>query len=64
MKISGLKTGLLAVLLVMTAASRLEGSGDPTPGPKTKKEKKIVVASPDKEIVVDGDRVFVWGDGD
>jgi membrane-associated protease RseP (regulator of RpoE activity) len=31
------------------------------PAAPRRKSKKIVVASPEKEIVVDGDRVFIWG---
>ena len=61
-----LKAFLLAVLLVAPTASRVGASGHPqsTPdsGPKVKEKKKIVVVSPEKEIEIDGDEVFVWDD--
>lgn len=34
------------------------------PAPPTKKTRRIVVSSPEKEVVVDGDRVYIWGDDD
>src|SRR5450432_2320395 len=61
MKQPALKTVLLALLLVIPTASRLRASGDP-PSPPQEKKKRIVVTSPEKEIVVDGDSVFVWND--
>ena len=67
MKISALKTALLAVLLVLPTASRLQAKdGDPTPAPGEKKEKKVqkekqvVIVTPDEDVVVDGDGAFVW----
>ncbi len=62
MKKTVLKMALLAILLVLPTASRLKAGSEPAPASKAKKEKRIVVASPEKEIVVDGDNVFVWGD--
>jgi membrane-associated protease RseP (regulator of RpoE activity) len=72
-----LKTTLLAALFLVPPASLLR-AGDPpeppappeAPAPPAPPEvprmrsRKIVVASPEKEIVVDGDRVFIRGDGD
>jgi membrane-associated protease RseP (regulator of RpoE activity) len=59
---------LLAPLMLMSAASRLSASGEPTPTPEKKTvEKKVVVASPaspEKQIVVDGHRVVVLNDED
>ena len=67
MKISALKTALLAILLVLPTASRLQAKdGEPTPAPNEKKEKKaqkekqVVIVTPDEDVVVDGDGVFVW----
>ena len=34
------------------------------PAPPAKRKKRVIVTAPEKEIVVDGDRVFVWNDGD
>jgi len=34
----------------------------PAPPDAPRRRRKVVVASPEKEIVVDGDRVWVWGD--
>jgi len=64
---------LLVPLMLVSAASRLSASGEPSPTPekkpKTEKnaavddgEKKVIVASPDKHILVDGDRVVVLDD--
>ena len=66
MKISALKTALLAILVVLPPASRLQAKdGDPTPAPKEKKEKHVVITTPEEDIVVDGDGMFVWnGDED
>ncbi len=69
MKIFALKAALLAILLVLPSASRLQaGSGDATPEPrdrKEEKEKRVVIAAPNEEVIVDGDNLFVWnGDDD
>lgn len=53
---------LLAPLMLVSAASRLSASGEPSPTPEKKTEKKAVVASPEKQILVDGDRVVVLDD--
>lgn len=53
---------LLAPLMLVSAASRLSASGEPSPTPEKKTEKKVVVASPEKQILVDGDRVLVLDD--
>jgi len=34
------------------------------PAPPAKRKKRVIVTAPEKEIVMDGDRVFVWNDGD
>lgn len=34
------------------------------PAPPAKRKKRVIVTAPEKEIVVDGDQVFVWNDGD
>ena len=34
------------------------------PAPPAKHRKRVIVTAPEKEIVVDGDRVFVWNDDD
>ncbi len=66
MKISALKTALVAILVVLPSASRLQANGDPTPTPGEKKEKtvkkerQVVIATPDEDIVVDGDNLFLW----
>jgi membrane-associated protease RseP (regulator of RpoE activity) len=52
---------LLVPLMLLSTASRLSAGGE-TGQPQEKK--KIVVASPEKQIVVDGDKVMVWGDDD
>src|SRR5262245_49503230 len=61
-----LKSFLLAVLLVASTASRAASghpqSTTPDPEPKAKEKKKIVVVSPEKKIVVDGDEVLVSGE--
>ncbi len=54
MKISSLRIPVLVLLVLVPTASRLAASGDP-PGTKKKIEKKVLV---------DGDRVVVWNDGD
>lgn len=59
-----LKATLLAALLILPTASRVEAGGAPETTPKAKEKKKIVVVSPEKEIVVDDDGVFVSGDDD
>lgn len=66
MKITALKTALLAILLVLPSASRVQAKdGDPTPAPKQEKRKQVVIATPDEDVVVDGDGLFVWnGDED
>ncbi len=64
MRLSALKTALLATLLILPTASRVKASGDPDPEPKLKEKKKIVVQVPDREIVVDDGGVFVWGEDD
>ena len=71
-----LKALLLALLLIAPTASRVAASGQSTPTPdpapqakseptqpKVKEKKKIVVVSPEKEIVVDDDGVFMSGEG-
>jgi membrane-associated protease RseP (regulator of RpoE activity) len=55
MRISALKIPLLAFLVLVPTASRMSASSD---SPETKK-KKI-----EKKVVVDGDKVTVWNDGD
>jgi membrane-associated protease RseP (regulator of RpoE activity) len=61
-----LKAFLLAVLLVAPTASRVAASGHPQatpdPQPKAKEKKKIVVVSPEREIVIDGDELIVSGE--
>ena len=57
-----LKAVLLAILLVAPTASRVSASGPPEPDSKIKEKKKVVVVSPEKEIVVDGDELFVSGE--
>ena len=66
MRISALRIPLLTLLILVPTASRLAAGGDPSPAPEkdAKKKKTIVVHSPEKEIVIDGDRVAVWDDGD
>ena len=61
MRISAVKLALLVPLVLVPAASRLSASGD---APRSQEKKKIVIASPEKEVVVDGDRVMVWSDDD
>ena len=69
-----LKALLLALLLIAPTASRVAASGQSTPTPdpqpqakpepaqpKVREKKKIVVISPEKEIVVDDDGVFTSG---
>jgi hypothetical protein len=72
---SVLKTTLLTALLFVPPAALLRASDPPTPpappeapappdppeAPRARR-KKIVVTSPGKDIVVDGDRVFISGD--
>ena len=71
-----LKALLLALLLIAPTASRVSASGQSTPTPdpqpqakaeptqpRVKEKKKIVVISPEKEIVVDDDGVFMSGEG-
>jgi membrane-associated protease RseP (regulator of RpoE activity) len=57
-----LKAVLLAILLAAPTASRVSATGPPEPDSRIKEKKKIVVVSPEKEIVVDGDEVFVSGE--
>jgi membrane-associated protease RseP (regulator of RpoE activity) len=64
MKLTALKTVLLAALLIASPASRLRARDDPSPSPQPKEKKKIVIASPERDIVIDGDDVFVSGDED
>lgn len=61
MRISSLKAALLATLLILPTASRVRASG-PEPDPKPKEKKKIVIEMPEREILVDDDGVFVWGE--
>jgi membrane-associated protease RseP (regulator of RpoE activity) len=61
---SRLKIALLALLLIVPTASRVSAGEDPSPEPKARKEKKIVVKTPEREIFVDDDGIFVSGDGD
>jgi membrane-associated protease RseP (regulator of RpoE activity) len=56
-------TTLAAILLLSSPASRLRAGDEPNPAPKPK-EKKIVIASPDCDAVVDENGVFVSGDED
>lgn len=49
-----LKAVLLAILLVVPVASRVQAGSDPTPGPK--KKMKVQIVSPEGETV--------WADGD
>ena len=62
MRNSAIPLALLAPLMLVSAASRLSASGEPSPTPEKKTEKKVVVASPEKQILVDGDRVVVLDD--
>jgi hypothetical protein len=64
MKLAPLKTILLAALLIASPASRLRARDDPGAAPQPEEKKKIVIASPEPEIVVDEDGVFVSGDED
>jgi len=59
-----LKASLLAALLILPTASRVEAGGAPETNPKAKEKKKIVVVSPEREVVVDDDGVFLSGDVD
>lgn len=34
------------------------------PAPPARRKKRVIVTAPEKEIVVDADRVFVWNDGE
>jgi hypothetical protein len=52
---------LLASVMLVSTASRLSASGETRP---PQEKKKVVIASPEKKIVVDGDRPVVWNDGD
>ena len=63
---SRLKIALLALLLVFPTASRVSAGDDPEPAPKAhKQKKKVIVKTPDQEIVVgDGHGVMVDGDFD
>lgn len=63
MRISAIKAALLATLLILPTASRVHASG-PEPTPKSKEKKKIVIEMPEKEVRVDDDGVFVWGEDD
>ena len=62
MRIPALKIPLLVLLVLAPTASRLAASGDPLE-PK-KKKSKTVITTPEKQVVVDGDRIVVWNDGD
>ncbi len=78
MKISVTRTVLLSTLLLVPSASRVRAGDPPTPpappqaaaapeapvppAPPVRRKKRVIVAAPEKEIVVDGDRVFVWHD--
>jgi membrane-associated protease RseP (regulator of RpoE activity) len=61
---------LLAPLMLVSAASRLSASGEPSPTPEKKTEKRAVVddgkkkivVDDDKHILVDGDRIVVLDD--
>lgn len=55
--VSPLSIALLAPLVLVSTASRLSASGD---APREKK--KIVIESPEREVVVDGDRVWISDD--
>ncbi len=57
-----LKAILPALLLILPTASRVEAGGSPESTPKPREKKKIVVVSPEREIVVDDDGVFVEGE--
>ncbi len=59
-----LKAFLLAILLVAPTASRVAASGSPDPEPKSnvKEKKRVVVVSPETEIVLDDDGIFVSGE--
>ncbi len=63
---SRLQIALLALLLVVPTASRVSAGDDPTHPPKVHKEKKkkVVVKTPEQEIVVGDDGLFVEGDFD
>ena len=61
MRTSAWKIALLVPLVLVPAASRLSAGGG---RPDAKEKKKIVIASPEKEIAIDGDRVVVWDDAD
>ena len=62
MKISALPMAPLALLLLVCPASRLQAGGDDPATPKEKK--RIVIHSPEKSVVVDGDRVILWNGDD
>ncbi len=51
---------LLVPLMLVSAASRLSASGERAP--PTRRRRTVVIASPEKPIVVDGDRVVVLDD--
>jgi membrane-associated protease RseP (regulator of RpoE activity) len=62
-----LKGFLLALLLVAPTASRVASAHPqttPDGEPKVKEKKKIVVVSPEKKIVLDGDELLVEGEGE
>ena len=59
-----LKATLLAALLILPTASRVEAGGSPESTPKPKEKKKIVVVGPERNIVVDDDGVFFSGEDD
>lgn len=80
MKTSVLKTTLLTALLLVPQGTYVRASDPPEPpraaaAPEApvppappeaprKRTKKVIVASPEKEIFIDGDRVFMRGEGD
>jgi len=62
-----LKIAILSLLLVLPTASRLRASDDPSPTPapeKKERKKKIVVQTPERVIVDDGEGLFIEGEGD
>lgn len=59
MRLSPVSIALLAPLVLVSTASRLSASGD---APVPKEKKKIVIESPEKQVVVDGDRVWISDD--
>ncbi len=56
-----MKASLLAVLLILPTASRME-AGAPEAAPSSGEKKTVVVVSPEPEVVVDDDGAFFEGE--